>query len=138
MAQRLGIGEEDFLKHASRLDDHWQTGHVDSYQDCLMALCRTAGHTPNGPAIAELARERSMRTSVLFEEIEPAIVELVQELGVRGFRLAVITTTLRIWMWSHGLVVDLLHSSRCSFRHLRLECSNPTLAFTSKSCRLWA
>ena len=91
LAARLGIREEDFQKHVGRLVDDWETGHLGSYQDFLLALCRTGGYTPSESAMAELARERSAKTSRLFERIEPAIVDMVQELRLRGFRLAVIT-----------------------------------------------
>ena len=91
LADRLGISEEDLQKHWRRLDDDWETGRLSSYQDLLLALCRAAGHTPSESAIAELAQEGSAESSRLFEEIESATVELVQELRLRGFRLAVIT-----------------------------------------------
>ena len=91
MADRLGIREEEFQKHWRRLADRWETGHFNSHQDLLLALCRTAGHTPSESAIAELAQERSAYTSRLFNSIESEIVELVQELIRRGFRLAVVT-----------------------------------------------
>ena len=74
-----------------RLRDDWETGQLNTYQDFLLALAAAAGYAPSELAIAELAEERLVGTRVLFEEIEPAIVELVQELRRRGFRLAVIT-----------------------------------------------
>ena len=91
LADRLGISEEDIQEHWTRLDDRREKGQIDSYQDLLIAVCRSAGHAPNESVIAELARERSMTSLIPFQEIESAIVELVHELSARGFRLAVIT-----------------------------------------------
>ena len=91
MAARLGIKEEDFQLHLGRLRDDWQTGQLSSYHDFLLALCKAAGHTPSESVIDELAQERSRGTLMPFERIESTIVELVQELRSRGFRLGVIT-----------------------------------------------
>ena len=77
LADRLGISEEDFQRHAKRLVDQWQTGHLNSYQDLLVAECRSAGHAPNESVIAELALERCKTSLIPFQEIESAIVELV-------------------------------------------------------------
>ena len=91
LADRLGISEDDFQKHVRRLRDDWETGRISRYQDFLLALCEAVGRTPSELVIAELAEEQLIGTRVLFEELEPAIVELVQELKRRGFQLAVIT-----------------------------------------------
>ena len=91
IADRLGISEEDYQKHWSRLDDSWDKGHFDSYEDLLLALCKAAGHTPNNSVIAELTLERSLRTPRPFERIEPEVFDLVQELRLRGFRLGIVT-----------------------------------------------
>lgn len=91
VADRLGITEEDYGKNWDRLDNSWDKGDFDSYQELLMALCRAAGHTPNRSVIAELTLERSLMTPRPFEGIEPEIVDLVQGLRSRGFRLAVVT-----------------------------------------------
>lgn len=91
IAARLGISEEDYQEHWSRMDDSWDRGHLETYQDLLLALCKAAGHTPNDSVIAELTLERSLRTPRPFERIEPEIVDMVQELKLRGFRLAIVT-----------------------------------------------
>ena len=91
MADRLGISEEDYRKHWGRLDDSWDRGDFDSYEDLLMALCKAAGHTPNSSVVAELTLERSLITPRPFGRIEPEVVDLVRELKSRGFRLAVVT-----------------------------------------------
>ena len=91
LADRLGIGEEDFEKHSRRLVDQWQTGHISTYQDFLLALCGAAGVVPSEFVISELAVEKSRMKVIPFENIESAVVELVQELRRRGFRLGVVT-----------------------------------------------
>ena len=91
VADRLGISEDDYREHWRRLDDEWQMGRFDSFQDLLLALCSASGHTPSESVIAELTHERSLRPAIVFEKLEPAIVEMVQELRARGFRLGVIS-----------------------------------------------
>jgi FMN phosphatase YigB (HAD superfamily) len=101
MAERIGISEEHYQKHWSRLDDSWQMGQLESYEELLLELCRTAAHTPSESVIAELVLEHSRTTRIPFQNIEPAIVELVQELGLWGFRLGIITNAsdMDVEMW---------------------------------------
>ena len=91
IADRLGISDQDYRTHWSRLDDSWDKGHFDTYQDLLLALCKAADHEPNNSVIAELTLERSLGARRPFERIEPEIVDLVKELKLRGFRLAIVT-----------------------------------------------
>ena len=52
---------------------------------------QSAGRAPDRRAIAELARERYESRLPPFENVEPAIVELVDALRSRGLRLGVVT-----------------------------------------------
>ena len=91
IADRLGVSGEDYQKHWSRMDDQWEQGEFNSYQDLLLALCEAVGHTPSEPVVAKLTEERLARTRVLHERIESSIVEMIQELRTRGYQLGVIT-----------------------------------------------
>ena len=91
MADRLGISEQDYQKHWRRLDDKWQMGELNGYQDLLLAMCEAVGRTPREAVIAELTEEQLARTRVLYEKIESSTVGMVRELRTRGLRLAVIT-----------------------------------------------
>ena len=91
LADRLGIEEEAFRRHWGPLATNWRKGRPYRYEEVLEAVCRSAGRAPDRRAIAELARERYESRLPPFENVEPAIVELVDALRSRGLRLGVVT-----------------------------------------------
>ena len=118
MAARLGISEDAFQKYASRLTDLWETGHFNSYQDFLLALCRAAGHTPSESSVAGLVQERSKDRTRLFSNVEPEIVEMARQLRTRGFGLGVITNAgdLDVEAWPSSQLAPLFDAFIPSFR----------------------
>ncbi len=91
IADRLGISNSDFQRFAGPLRDAWSAGRIETYQEFLLALCGSVGHTPRASVIAELTLEMAERKSIAFEGIESPIVELVHELRSRGLRLSVVS-----------------------------------------------
>lgn len=91
IADRLGISEIDFKRNAGPLREVWSSGRIETYQDFLLALCSSVGHTPRASVMAELTLEMTKRKSTAFENIESPILEMVQELRSRGLRLGVVT-----------------------------------------------
>ena len=90
-ADRLGISESDFQRNAGPLRDVWSSGRIETYQDFVLALCSSAGHTPPASVMAELTMEIATRKSITFANIESSILEMVEELRSRGLRLGVVT-----------------------------------------------
>ena len=95
IAKRLGIEEEVFRRHWEPLRISWSKGRPERYEEVLEAVCEAAGRTPNRRAIAELARERHESRLPPFENVEPAIVEMVDALRSRGLKLGVVTNAAR-------------------------------------------
>ena len=91
VAERLGIEEEAFLRHWGPLAINWRKGRPYRYEEVLEAVCRAAGRTPDRRVIAEFARERHESRLPPFENVEPAIVEMVDGLRSRGLKLGVVT-----------------------------------------------
>ena len=91
VAQRLGIEEQAFQRHWKPLAVGWRKGRPDRYEEVLEAVCGAAGRTPDRRVIAELARERHESRLPPFENMEPAIVEMVDGLRSRGLKLGVVT-----------------------------------------------
>ena len=91
VAERLGIEEEAYSRHWEPLSVGWRKGRPERYEEVLEAVCKAAGHIPDPRAIAELARERHEGRLPPFENVEPAIVELVDEIRSRGLKLGVVT-----------------------------------------------
>ena len=92
-AGRLGIEEETFRRHWDPLRVGWRKGCPDRYEEVLLAVCEASGRTPDKRAIAELARERHDSRPPPFENIEPAIMELIDGLRSRGLKLGVVTNS---------------------------------------------
>jgi putative hydrolase of the HAD superfamily len=91
IAERLGISETDFKKYAGPLRDRWDEGRLKTYKDYLLALCGSVGHTPRASVVAELTLEMATRKSIVFDSIDPGIVEMVKDLRSRGLRLCVVS-----------------------------------------------
>ena len=92
-AERLGIEEESFRRHWDPLSVGWRKGRPDRYEEVLLAVCEASGRTPDQRAITALARERHDSRPPPFENIEPAIMELVDGLRSRGLKLGVVTNS---------------------------------------------
>ena len=91
IAERLGIEEATFRHHWKPLAVGWRKGSPERYEEVLKAVCEAAGRTPDRRVIAELARERHESRLPPFENVEPAIVEMVDALRSRGLKLGVVT-----------------------------------------------
>ena len=91
VAERLGIEEEIFRRHWEPLRVGWRKGCPDRYEEVLEAVCEAAGRSPDRQVIAELAGERHDSRLPPFENVEPAIMELVDGLRSRGLKLGVVT-----------------------------------------------
>ena len=93
VAERLGIEEEIFRRHWNPLIVGWRKGCPDRCEEVLLAVCEASGRTPNRRVIAELARERHDDRLPPFENVEPAIMGLVDGLRSRGLKLGVVTNS---------------------------------------------
>ena len=91
VAQRLGIEEEVFQRHWEPLRVSWSRGRPDRYEEVLEAVCEAVGRTPDRRVIAELGQERYESRLPPFEDVEPAIVEMIDALRSRGLKLGVVT-----------------------------------------------
>lgn len=93
VAERLGIEEEVFRRNWEPLSVGWRKGCPDQYEDVLVAVCEAAGRSPDRQVIAELVGERHDSRVPPFENVEPAIIELVDGLRSRGLKLGVVTNS---------------------------------------------
>ncbi len=91
IAERLGIEEGVFRRHWEPLRVNWSKGRPDRYEEVLEAVCEAVGRTPDRRVIAELGRERHESRLPPFENVEPAIVAMVDALRSRGLKLGVVT-----------------------------------------------
>ena len=93
VAERLGIEEEVFRRNWTSLGVRWRKGCFERFEELLEAVCEAAGRTPDRQTIAKLASERRDNTRRPFENVEAAIVEVVDELRTRGLRLGIVTNS---------------------------------------------
>ena len=91
IAERLRIDEATYRGHWEPLALGWRKGRPERYEEVLEAVCEAAGRTPDRRVIAELARERHESRLPPFQNVEPAIVEMVDALRSRGLKLGVVT-----------------------------------------------
>jgi putative hydrolase of the HAD superfamily len=91
LADRLGIPEEGFQKRFERLIDEWETGRIGDFGELLNKVCEESGRDVPTSVTADLVRERSAEFSRPFKKIDPAIVEMIQKITSRGFRVGVVT-----------------------------------------------
>lgn len=91
IAERLGLEDGVFDERWSEFDTAWQRGEVGSYAEALTRLCDTCCTNPDGAVLDELSREYQDMTALVFEQIEPEIIEMVSALKTSGFKLGIIT-----------------------------------------------
>lgn len=104
VAERLGIPETEFLPRLRRLDDEWQIGCFDGFDEVLATLCIESGREVPSAVISDLVQERRARLSALFENVEEAIVMMIQRIKFMDLRVAVVSnasnTDVEAWRTS--------------------------------------
>ena len=93
VALRLNIEEDVFQRYWEPLSVSWRKGCPARYKEVLEAVCEAAGRPPDRQAITDFAMERHNSRLPPFENVEPAIIELVDRLRSCGFKLGVLTNS---------------------------------------------
>lgn len=90
LADRLGIPNEGFQERFERLNDEWEIGRIGDFEELLSRICAESGRDVPASAIDDLVRERSA-ARVGFENIDPAIVEMIRNIKSLELRVGVVT-----------------------------------------------
>jgi HAD superfamily hydrolase (TIGR01549 family) len=91
IAERLGIEQETFDRHWRNADALWQAGALTGYIDALDYVCVFSGVPGDEPVLTQLRHEYEQMTDHVFQNIEPAIEEMLVALKREGLLLGVVT-----------------------------------------------
>ena len=91
IAQRLGLDQDSFVSLWRRFDTAWQAGEISSYAEALVKTCVAGGREADAHEISLLASEYQQQTALVFARVESEVVEMVESLKGRGFKLGTIT-----------------------------------------------
>ena len=116
LANRLGISDDGFQERFERLNDEWEIGRIADFEELLSRVCEESGRVVPASVVGELVRERSA-TLVGLNEIDPAIVEMIEKIKSMGLRVGVVTnvSNLDLSGWPKSELAPLIHHVVPSF-----------------------
>jgi len=91
IAERLGVDGEAFSAAWTRLRHRRLTGELADLAEVLGEICCVLGHESNEAVIRRLYQERLAIKTRPFLSIEPAVLEMVPQLGGMSMKLSVLS-----------------------------------------------